>query len=419
MIKFEDIKKDIKELDNRNIYRNKMYQRYTTERIPIKYEENPAYLQNDIDKKSKPDRRLYNHFEKEIVDTKISYFVGHPVIVNSYNVNDDFNSLVDTFNTSINYEDLFAEVTKDSAIAGTSGVLLYKDSDANPQCMILHPTEFLVKYHLKDPIYAIRKYKNDKEQTVVEVFDKDFIETYLLLGGEWTKTDETLHGFGRVPIIEVVNNREMQSDYHSAVDLIDAYNRLISDLSNEIESFRLAYMVLENYNADEKDLAKIRETGAISTDKDGKVYFLTKTLDTKAIEVMREILEKNIARFSGHVVFSQNDLSGNITRIAVSFKLRPLENKTLNFERKFKSFLREFYRTFLSFKGFMQTYDYLDLVFSFTRNVPVNISEEADLLVKLDGKISNETRLGLVSFIDNPLDEISKMEEGDEIAEEI
>ena len=408
----EDLLKKIKEFDTQVIYRQTMYRRYTTESIPIQYEQNPNYLQADIDEKSKPDRRLYNHWEKEIVDTKVSYFIGHPIIVNTYDGNDDLNEVIDYFNVDINYEDLFAEVTKDTAISGVGGVMLYKDKEAKPQCMILNPAEFMVYYELKEPVSAIRKYTDKENVKTVEYFDTDYMYTYKQSkNGEWTKTDETLHGFGRVPIIEVYNNREKQSDYHSVCDLIDAYNRLISDLSNEIESFRLAYMVLENFDATKEDIAKIRQTGAIKTDKDGKVYFLTKSIDTKAVEVMREILEKNIAKFSGHVVFSTNDFTGNLTRIAVNYKLRPLENKTLNFERKFKTFLREFYRTYLSFKGFMKEYDYTDIVFIFSRNIPVNIVEEADLLVKLDGQVSDETRLGMMSFVDNPLDELRKLKE--------
>lgn len=410
-MKFEDIKKLIDKMDKTVRYRSAMYKRYTTEAIPIETELNPAYIENEVKEKSKPDRRLYNHFEKEIVDSKVTYFVGHPVMVSSYNGDEGLNKFIDDFNISVNYEDLFAEIVKDSASAGVGGVLLYKNKDAEPRAIVLNPAEFMVWYYLQDPIYAIRKYIDDDDIETVEYFDENYIYSYKKMDGEWVNQGEVLHGFSRVPIIEVVNNKECQSDYHSVVKLIDAYNRLISDLSNEIESFRLAYMVLENYRASEEDLQKIRMTGAIQVDKDGKVYFLTKNIDTKAVETMREILERNICRFSGHVDTSTEPFVGNLTRIAVAFKLKPLEQKTLGYERKFKSFLRELYNTLFTFKAYNVNFDYKNLVFNFTRNVPVNTLEEVDMLVKLDGQVSDETRLGMMSFIDNPQDELAKMEE--------
>lgn len=406
---FTHIKNEIKEFDNRVNYREVQYKRYSTEAIPIIFEENPEWLQEDVENKNKPDRRLYNHFEKEIVDTKVSFFIANPVMVSSYNQDEKLNEYVDNFNIEINYEDLFAEVTKDASSSGVGGVLLYNDN-AIPNCIKLDPNEFFVYYHLKEPINAIRKYLDEEKILTVEWFDSDTVTQYKSIEGEWVQVAQELHGFRRVPIIEVVNNKERQSDYHSACKLIDAYNRLISDFSNEIESFRLAYMVLENYNATKEDLAKIRETGAITTDKEGKVYFLTKTLDTKAIEVMKNILEKNIARFAGHVSFAEDTFTGNLTEMAISFKIRPLEQKVSNYERKFKVFLRELYKTLFTFKTYLVSFDYRDLTFTFTRNLPINVKEEVENLVKLGGKLSQETILGLMSFIKNPQDEMAKLE---------
>lgn len=405
-----DIKEYLKVLDSESLYRERMYKRYTAERIPIKTETLPKYLQADVDKKTKADRRLVNHFEGEIVNTKTGYFAGNPVIITSYDQEDTLNDFLDEFNISFNYEDLFSEITSDAAASGVAGVLLYKDEDADIRVFKLNPAEFAVFRHLGDPVAAVRRYsKNGK--VYVEQFDKESVMRYEIIKGEPVLQGEPeMHGFRRVPIVEVMNNRNKQADYHTAVDSIDAYNRLISDFSNEIESFRLAYMILRNMSADEKDLKALRETGAIHVDDDGEVSFLTKKLDVAAVDKMREILEKNIARFSGHVVMSSTDFTGNLTRIAVQTKLTPLEQKAHTFQLKFTSFLREFYRTVFSYKGLSQSFDHTNLTFKYTRNIPRNVVEDVDIFVKLDGKISDETRLSMLPFIDNPLDEKEKME---------
>lgn len=393
-------------------YRKTQWFRYTTERIPIKLEKNPRYIQDEIERKCKPDRRLINHFEKEIVQTKTSYVVGNPIIINSYNEDEKIDRFIETFNIRINSEDLFHEVTNICSASGCCGVLLYKDRDANPKAIQLKPYEYKVKYEMNEPQFAFRWFfKNEEEY--FEYFTDDMIYYFTKDENDnWFEYREpVLHGFGYIPIVEVKNNDERHSDYHSVTGLIDAYNRLISDFSNEVETFRLAYMILINMSATNEDLQALRETGAISVDKDGDVKFLEKKIDSNAIETMRKILERNISRFSGHVVFSDNDFTGNLTRIAVTYKIRPLEIKSLVYELKMKTFLREFYKVFASYKANKVKFDYTDLVFTFTRNIPINLQEEVDVFVKLKGELSEKTRLSMLSFVDNPQDEKELLEE--------
>lgn len=406
-----DVKQILEDFDPVKTYRRIHFDRYTSERIPIQTEENPAYIDADVNEKSKPDRRLYNHFEKEIVNTKVSYLFGHPVYTASYNGDERVDTLIDDFHVAVDHEDLFSEIGKMAAICGTGFALLYKDADAYIQAVEIPPYECDVVYRLKDPVAAFRIYKKDDDTRVFEYFDSDYVYTFHEYKDEWIPKGKVLHGFSRVPIIEVKNNRERQSDFHSVTPLIDAYNRLISDLSNEIESFRLAYLILKNMNASEEDLKALRKTGALSVDADGDAYYLTKKLDASAVEIGRKILELNIARFSGHVVFSNQEFTGNLTRIAVQFKVRPLEDKARTFELKFKKFLREFYRTMASFKGFSTVpFNYLDLTFRMTRSLPVNLSDEIDSFVKLGGTLSDQTKLGMLSFVDNPDDELALIE---------
>jgi SPP1 family phage portal protein len=407
---FTTIKPLLQKLIAESIYTAKMKNRYTAKYIPISYEENPAYIDADIKEKCKPDRRLYNHFEKDIVDTKTSYFIGNPVVVTERNEDKEFHEYIRKLNIRLDYEDTFSEITKEAAITGKGGILLYKDSDAQVTGMAVPATEFKVFYKLKEPVHAIRRYIDEENVERLEAFDKEYIYPYQKVDGVWSPQEPVLHGFRRVPLIEVINNTERYSDFHSVTLVIDAYNRLVSDLSNEVETFRTAYLVLRNMSATEEDLLKLRRTGAISIDGDGEVFFLTKKIDTAAIAVMREVLESNINKFSSNVDFSSADFVSNVTRVAVAYKVRPLEQKTRTFELKFKNFLKELYRTAFSFIGNAKAYDYMDLDFMFTRNLPVNISEEIDMLVKLEGQVSDEKRYSMMSFITDPKAEIRALQ---------
>lgn len=53
--------------------------------------------------------------------------------------------------------------------------------------------------------------------------------------------------------------------------------------------------------------------------------------------------------------------------------------------------------------------DYLKVWFSFKRNLPSNILEEAEIAAELKGQVSEETRLSMLSFVDDVQYEIERM----------
>lgn len=55
-----------------------------------------------------------------------------------------------------------------------------------------------------------------------------------------------------------------------------------------------------------------------------------------------------------------------------------------------------------------------DLVFTFTRNLPKSITEEMQMYMSAGGEISQSTLMSLVSFIDNPRDEMKRIQSEEE-----
>ena len=58
--------------------------------------------------------------------------------------------------------------------------------------------------------------------------------------------------------------------------------------------------------------------------------------------------------------------------------------------------------------------DWADIQYRFTRNIPRNVQDEAEPASKLEGIVSKESQLSVLSIIDNPTKEIERMDkEGD------
>lgn len=219
--------------------------------------------------------------------------------------------------------------------------------------------------------------------------------------------------FALMPIVEIVYNDEKLPAFRKVESLIDAYDRALSDAQNEIEEFRLAYLkIIGAEPLDEDEAARIRQTGSISVPEGGDVDFLTKTIDDDVLEHHKETLRENIYRFSATVdmtdqKFSGSDQSGE----ARKWKLLALENKASVLERKFSKALRQQFKilsTHWQAKGY--ALDWQNIDWTIHRNIPLELSMEAQITSLLRGNVTERTRLGLLSFIDDPEREIKEMQ---------
>lgn len=98
----------------------------------------------------------------------------------------------------------------------------------------------------------------------------------------------------------------------------------------------------------------------------------------------------------------------------MKLKLMALENKCMTFERKMTSMLRYQFKVIMSAlrrKGYNLDEDsYLDIIFKFTRNIPVNKLEESQVLVNLRGQVSERTRLSQSQLVDDVHYELQEIE---------
>jgi SPP1 family phage portal protein len=105
--------------------------------------------------------------------------------------------------------------------------------------------------------------------------------------------------------------------------------------------------------------------------------------------------------------FSGSDQSGE----ARKWKLLALENKAAIKERKFAKSLRQMFRvlaTAWQVKGFTLSADNINFVFD--RNIPLELSMEADTTNKLKGMVSERTRLSNLSIVNDVEREIEEMQ---------
>jgi len=108
---------------------------------------------------------------------------------------------------------------------------------------------------------------------------------------------------------------------------------------------------------------------------------------------------------------------GNASGISLEFKLQPMKNLAAMKERKFASGMnRRFKMIFKIWETLrrVKADEWRNLNYIFTRNIPRNLSEEADVAGKLSGIVSKETQLSVLSFVDNPRRELERIQKEEE-----
>ena len=101
----------------------------------------------------------------------------------------------------------------------------------------------------------------------------------------------------------------------------------------------------------------------------------------------------------------------------MKYKLFGLEQRTSIKEGLFRKGLVRRYKLvgeIMSINREIDKDNLRDLIFTFTRNLPKSLTEEMQMYINSGGEISQKTLMSLVSFIDNPQDEVKRIQSEEE-----
>jgi SPP1 family phage portal protein len=389
---------------------------------------------------NKINNKLNNDFRGDIVDMIAGYLFGHPIV---YKIDDTKYSKAEhkriydelqSFLIRNSIDDLDSLTGKYTAICSYGARLCYIDQEGKERVMHINPWEviFVSDATLDELQYAIIYYDVDLidlygkpvKRTKVEWYDNKNI-TYFISDDKGNyildanvKPNPAPHFFDYIPVVRYINDDTMQGDFEKVEALIDAYDRTMSDIQNEIEEFRLAYFAFYGVDIDEETIRKARQTGGFGFPEGTDGKFITKDLNGAVtfIENHKKTLNENIYKFAKTVDMKDEQFSGSaVSGESRKWKLVGLENKAITKERKFTKATREMFKVIASAwakKNLKLNYE--DLSMQFTRNLPVDLLYYADVSAKLKGQVDEETRLSLLPFVKEPLEVLAKMEKENE-----
>ena len=379
---------------------------------------------NKTKRDNDPNNKIVNNFAKYISDTVCGYFIGNPVTISNKN-NKDISSLLDVLER-ININTHNADLGKDLSIYGTAYELLYMDEESKIKIAILRPENTFVIYSNEigdNSLFAINYYKDfdidlKMKGYIINVYtDKEILTYYSKDLRDITLQQTEQHFFERVPITQFLNNAEAKGDFEGVISQIDAYNVLMSDRINDKEKFVDSLLVVTGFSFDdegEEVNRKIMKNRILElSGEDGDVKYVTKTLNETEIQVLADAIKDDIHKFSHTPDFTDEKFSGNVSGVAMKYKLSSLEELAKVKERFFIKGIRrrlKLVRTILDKKK-MSFYEIEDLQITIPRTLPVNNLELAQMINLLTENVSLETLLAQLPFIEDPVKELEKLKE--------
>lgn len=368
---------------------------------------------------SKPNNRIANPYASYITDTLTGYFMGEPV---SYSSLDE--KAVEDLTMIFEYNDEAdenVEIARSCSIYGIGYELLYVDEDGMIRFKKLDPKECIPIFDdtvENDLLYFIRFYKDrdiitDKDIVYVEVIDKE--QTMYLKCGELGNDMELIkvvpHYFGLVPIAIYKNNDNEVGDFENVISLIDAYDKLESDSLNDFEYFCDAYLALIGFTADSEDVAEMKQNRVLLLDKDTDAKWLIKDEQDSTVENMKTRIDRDIHKFSKCPNLSDENFASNASGVAIKYKMVGTENLISVKERKFKKGLQRRLELISVVQGIKLTpFDWRAIDIIFTRNLPSNDTEIAEVVNKLSNIVSTETLLAQIPFVEDVQAEMDRLE---------
>lgn len=382
------------------------------------YEGDHDILRHTKKDSTAPNNRLVNNMAKYITDTATGYFIGKPVVYSSQN-DAYLEALQDIFDYN-DEQDENMELAKGASINGDCFEMLYLDEDAQIRFTKVPPDGciYICETGLNTPMAAIRiVYSKDKDKNIIKKVEfwtaQDCWYFRSINGGALELLDIREHYWGDVPFVEYINNEERLGDFEGVITLIDAYNRVESNTANFFQYNDEALLkVLKMGAVTSQDIAEMKEKGAIILEDGGDIQWLIKEVSDTALENYKKRLREDMHIFSAVPNLTDANFGGNLSGVAVSYKLWGLEQICAIKERKFKRGLQrriELITHILNIQG--SQFDYRDIDIQFRRNKPQNLLEIAQIITMLSGELSRETRLQMLPTIDNVQDELQKLED--------
>ena len=371
----------------------------------------------------KPDNRLVGNFGKYLVDTFNGFFNGIPM--RPSHDDERVDEIIQDFWNANNMDNTMNELAKSTSIYGRAYLFLFQNEESKTEVAYNDPLDMFVIYSDEirpRSLYGVR-YTIDEDNYKGQLFTDTEAYDFTLDGDSLSLTESHSLFYGRVPIIEFVENEERQSLIEPVETLINGFNNVLSEKNNDVSYFSDAYLAILGALLDDDSLRNLKDNRIINLAGDNAekvvVEFLEKPDADQTQENFLDRTERLIYQLSqvANIDDTTFGTAGNSSGVALEFKLQPMKNLASNKERKFQQGLQTLFsmvfNVVTNVPGNLSD-EHRDIQYNWSRNLPANLEAEMNVIRGMDGIISHRKQLEMFSAVDNAQAEQEQIEKENE-----
>lgn len=389
-----------------------------------------------------PNNKLVDNQFAKMVDQKTNYLLSKPITYESED--SKYNDLLaGIFNAK--FQRILRNGGVDAFCGGGSWLYVYIDDKGKLQFQRFAPHEVLPFWKDSEHdeldcavrVYRVEAYEGKTLKTIekVEVFTVDGIGRYVLESGKliadvdnpsenYIKAGENEYNWERIPLVFFRTNAQEIPLIKKVKGLQDALNTMLSDLPNAMEENAGGQSILVIKNYDGTDLGEFRRNLATfkavkvrtQDGADGGLESLQVEVNAANYESVLKLLKKAIIENAMGYDAKDDRLGGNANQMNIKSMYSDIDLAASEMEGEYQaSFVQllELVNAYLSATG---KGDYSDkpVTITFNKDIIINEVEIINALVSLGVKVSNETLLGQLPFINNVQTELERVKEESE-----
>lgn len=368
------------------------------------YKGDQDIMRKAVKDSSKPCNRIVSNYCYNITQNYLGYLAGLPI---TYTSQDDMSAIQNVLNyNDVDNED--SELLRNALIYGRAFEVCYLDEIAQQRFTVLDSRECIPVYDNtlnQELLYVIRFYiteniglNNVKYQ--IDVYSADSIKSYETDGGfsSCRLLGEVKHYYKQVPVTVFSLNTEEESIFDKVMTLQDAYNNLLSSEVDDFSAFVDAYLILKGITADEEDLADMKEKRILLLDEGAEASYLSKNISDTQIENMLSNINDTIHKIANSPDFNDEKFMAQ-SGIALRYKLVGFENTSSAIVSRMTKALQKRIELITEIMNLTGESMWRDIEIHFTRNLPVNTLEIAQMVNQLRGLVSDATLLSQLPFV--------------------
>ena len=382
------------------------------------YDGSQAILQKTYTDASKPNSRVVTNYCMNITNSYCGYLASPGFI--SYQSDNDIKQIMDVLRYN-DYQTEDADFLLDALIYGVACELMYSDTEGKTRFKLINPTQCFGVYDdslSDDLLYFVRIYKasewDDNDIYYVDVYSDYDIRHYSMRGwnGQLELLGEEPHYFSQCPA-NIFYLQDEKSIFDCIMGLQDAVNETLSSEIDDYSAFCDAYLVLVGLDADDEDIANMKQNRALVLPEGASAQWLTKNPNDTQVENILKRLHDSIYRIAQCPDFSSETFVGGVSSgIALMYRLVGMENRAGMIESRMKKALQrriEVISGIASLKMGEEVFRDIDI--DFKRNIPEDVNNTINLVNALKGTVSDATLLSQLPFITDVNAELEALKE--------